>query len=84
MAHVHHVIGSLVLAVVSISAAEVARPVRYINIVLGAALMAAPFMVEAEMVATIVSVVLGIAIIALSVRGGPIRERYGDWNRLIT
>lgn len=83
MAHAHHVIGSLVLAVVSISAAEVARPARYINIVLGAALAAAPFVVEAEMVGTIVSVVLGIAIIALSVRGGPIREQYGDWNRLI-
>lgn len=83
MAHAHHVIGSLVLAVVSISAAEVARPARYINIVLGAALAAAPFVVEAEMVGTIVSAVFGIAIIALSVRGGPIREQYGDWNRLI-
>ena len=83
MAHAHHVIGSLVLAVVSISAAEIARPVRYFNMVLGAALMAAPFMVEAGMAATIISVVLGMAIMALNVRGGPIRERYGDWNRHI-
>ena len=83
LAHAHHVIGSLVLTVVSISAAEVARPVRYLNMVLGAALMAAPFMFAAGMAATIVSVVLGVALIALSMRRGLIRERYGDWGRLI-
>ena len=83
MAHAHHVIGSLVLAVVSISAAAVARPVRYLNMVLGAALMAAPFMVAAGMATTVVSVVLGVALITLSVRRGPIRERYGNWGRLI-
>ena len=49
LAHAHHVIGSLVLTVVSISAAEVARPVRYLNMVLGAGLMAAPFMFAAGM-----------------------------------
>ena len=83
MANAHHVIGSLVLTVVSIAAAEVARPVRYLNMLLGAALMAAPFMFAAGMAATIVSVVLGVALIALSLRRGLIRERYGNWDRLI-
>ena len=83
MAHAHHVIGSLVLTVVSIAAAEVARPVRYLNMVLGAALIAAPFMFAAGMAATIVSVVLGLGLIALSLRRGLIRERYGNWDRLI-
>ena len=83
MAHAHHVMGSLVLTVVSISAAEVARPVRYLNMVLGAAFMAAPFMFSAGMVVTVVSVVLGVALIALSMRRGLIRERHGDWGRLI-
>ncbi len=41
-ANAHHVIGSLVLTVVSIAAAEVARPVRYLSVPLGALLMAAP------------------------------------------
>ena len=72
-----------VLTVVSISAAEVARPVRYLNIVLGAALMVAPFRFAAGMAATIVSVVLGVALIALSLRRGLIRERYGNWERWI-
>ena len=83
MAHAHHVIGSLVLTVVSISAAEVARPVRYLNMLLGAALVGAPFMFAPGMAATIVSVVLGVALIALSLRRGLIRERYGNWSRLI-
>ena len=76
-------IGSLVLTVVSIAAAEVARPVRYLNMVLGAALMAAPFMFTAGLTATIASVVLGIGLIALSLRRGLIRERYGNWDRVI-
>ena len=83
MAHAHHVIGSLVLTVVSMAAAEVARPVRYLNMVLGVALMAAPFMFAGDMMTTIVSVVMGAGLIALSVRRGPILERYGNWDRVI-
>ena len=83
LANAHHVIGSLVLTVVSIAAAEVARPVRYLNIPLGAALMAAPFMFGADMATTVVSTVLGAALVVLSVRRGPIRERYGNWDGLI-
>ena len=83
LANAHHVIGSLVLTVVSIAAAEVARPMRYLNVPLGVVLMAAPFMFGASMVATVVSMVLGAGLVVLSIRRGPIRERYGNWNRLI-
>ena len=83
LANAHHVIGSLVLTVVSIGAAEVARPVRYLNIPLGAALMATPFMFGASTVANIASVVLGAALVVLSFRRGLIRDRFGHWNRLI-
>ncbi len=83
LANAHHLIGSLVLTVVSVAAAEVARPVRYLNVPLGAALMAVPFMFGGSMVATIVSLILGAALVVLSVRRGPIRERYGNWDRLV-
>ena len=83
LANAHHVIGSLVLTVVSIAAAEVARPVRYLNVPLGAVLMAAPFMFGAGMISTVVSTVLGAALVVLSIRRGAIQERYGNWNRLI-
>ena len=83
LANAHHVIGSLVLTVVSIAAAEVARPLRYLNMALGTALMAVPFMLGAGMVATVASMVLGAGLVVLSIRRGPIRERYGNWDRLI-
>ena len=83
LAHAHHVIGSLVLTVVSIAAAEVARPARWLNLPLGAGLMAAPFVFAGETAALLVSVVAGAALMALSIRRGPIHERYGAWDRVI-
>ena len=83
LANAHHVIGSLVLTVVSIAAAEVARPVRYLSVPLGIVLMAAPFIFGASLVTTVVSTVLGAGLVVLSIRRGPIRERYGNWDRLI-
>jgi hypothetical protein len=83
LANAHHVIGSLVLTVISLAAAEVARPVRYLNVLLGAVLVGAPFMWDAGPLATVVTVALGVALAALSVRRGPIRERYGRWDRMV-
>ena len=83
LANAHHVIGSLVLTVVSIAAAEVARPVRYLNVLLGAALAAVPFVFGAGTVVLVASVAAGAALIVLALRRGPIRERYGAWNQRI-
>ena len=83
LAHAHHVIGSLVLTVVSIAAAEVARPVRWLNLLLGAGLMVSPFVFAGDMTALLVSVVAGAALMALSVRRGPVHEHYGAWDRVI-
>jgi hypothetical protein len=83
MANVDHVIGSLVLTVVSLAAAEVARPLRYLNVSLGVALLATPFLVEASTASTANSLICGAALVALSLRRGPIRERYGTWDRVI-
>jgi hypothetical protein len=49
----------------------------------GAALLATPFMFEAGTAATLNSLVCGIALVLLSVRRGPIRQRYGTWSRRI-
>ena len=83
LANAHHVIGSLVLTVVSVAAAEVARPARWLNALLGAALIVTPFVWAASTAAMGVSVVLGAALMVLSIRRGQIRERYGNWSRLI-
>jgi hypothetical protein len=84
LAHAHHVIGSLVLTVVSIAAAEVARPARWLNVLLGAGLMASPFMFAGNTPTLVCSVLAGLALMALSIRRGPVREHYGSWDRVIT
>ena len=83
LADAHHVIGSLVLTVVSIAAAEVARPARWLNLLLGAGLMVSPFLFAGDRTALLVSVVAGAALMALSIRRGPVRSHYGAWDRMI-
>lgn len=83
MADAHHLIGALVLTVISVAAAEIARPARYLIIPLGAALFITPFAYDASTVVTFVSIASGGALIALSFRRGPIRERYGNWSGVI-
>lgn len=82
-ANVHHVIGCLVLTVVSVGAAEVARPIRYLIVPLGAGLMVTPFLLGASVTATLVSVILGAGLVIFSIRRGPVRERYGSWQKVI-
>jgi nucleoside-diphosphate-sugar epimerase len=83
LANAHHVIGSLVLTVISVAAAEVARPARWLNTLLGIALIATPLVWQSNTLPLLASVVLGLALIVLSVRRGSVRERYGNWSRLI-
>jgi hypothetical protein len=83
IANAHHLLGALVLTVISIAAAEVARPVRFLNVVLGAALVVVPFIYGADLETTAFTVAAGIGIAALSVRRGAIRGRYGAWSRLL-
>jgi nucleoside-diphosphate-sugar epimerase len=83
LANADHVIGALVLTTISIAAAEVARPARFFNMLLGAALIAAPFVADAGAAAIGVRFVLGAALIALSIRCGPLRTAYGAWSKYI-
>src|SRR5690606_29416192 len=77
MANADHVIGALVLTVVSVAAAEVARVARFLLIPLGMALIATPFLYEASDLHMATSVGAGIALIGLCLPRGQIRGRYG-------
>jgi hypothetical protein len=68
---------------VSIAAAEVARPARWLILPLGAGLMASPFVFAGGTPTMVISLAAGVALIALSVRRGEIQERYGSWDRVI-
>lgn len=83
MAHADHLIGFLALTVISVAAAEVARPLRYCLIPLGAGLLVTPFWLDASDAHRVANIIIGLLLIALSIRRGTIRERYGSWNRLI-
>jgi len=83
MANSDHLIGALALTVISVAAAEVARPVRYLLVPLGAALFVTPFAYGADTMQAIASFVTGALLIVLSVRRGGIRGRYGRWDHRI-
>jgi hypothetical protein len=83
MANADHLIGALVLTVTVSAFAEVARPLRFLNMAFGLALLIMPFAYGASWPATLGSIVCAIALIALSVRRGPIRHSYGGWSKVI-
>lgn len=83
LANADHVIGSLVLTVAAIACAEVARPVRWLLAPLGAALLVTPFAFDADAAQTVASLACGLALIALSIPRGRVRDRYGAWDRFL-
>lgn len=81
MANADHLIGVLVIAVAGIACAEVARPVRFVNMGFGTALFVIPFVLQPNAVQMTASIVCGLAPIGLSVRRGPVKERYAGWEK---
>ena len=85
LANTHHVIGALVMTVSIIATAEVARPLRLINLALAAWLAASPFLAaQSTTPATVVSLAAAALIAALSLpRGQRGREHYAGWDRFV-
>ena len=83
MANADHLIGALVLTTTAIAAAEVARPVRFLNAAFGLALLVTPLVFETTTAGLVASLLCGLALIGLSLPRGRIRGAYGGWNRWI-
>jgi nucleoside-diphosphate-sugar epimerase/uncharacterized membrane protein len=84
MSHADHLIGALVVTVSVTALAEVARPVRFLNLLLGAGLMGAPWLFEGGGGLTLlVDSTLGLALIALCLPRGAIRNTYGNLTRYL-
>jgi uncharacterized membrane protein (UPF0136 family) len=79
------VVGCLVILVAVTALGEIVRVVRFLNVALGAWIVASPFMLEgASTVGTAAAVVIGLALIGLSLpRGVRSKEHYGGWDRAI-
>ena len=65
----------------SFACAKVARSIRFLNIILGAALLVTLFVYDTAGVQLFASVACGLALIALALPRGPVRGRYAGWNR---
>lgn len=85
VANTHHVVGALAITVAVIAMAEVARPLRFLVLPLGAWLIVQPWTSEAASALDIgVSAVLGLALGALSLPfGRRSKEHYGGWDAYI-
>ena len=67
-----------------IALADVGRATRFVNVVLGAWVIVAPWVVAGATPASRWNaVVAGVLVIALSLPRGPVGERYGTWDRFI-
>jgi hypothetical protein len=79
-----HLVGALIVTVAAIATAEVVRAARLLNVLLGAWLVAAPwFFAGAPAAARWNDVLVGLAVMALSLPRGPVRERYAGWDRFV-
>lgn len=83
MANADHLIGSLIVTVTVTAFAEIARPLRFLNMAFGIALLITPFAYGAGWPATLASLVCGVGLVVLSARRGPVRNRYGSWSKVI-
>lgn len=83
MANAEHLVGAVALTVLSVAAAEPARAARLLLVPLAAGLLAAALSLGEDPFAMAVDAVAAVALAALGVRRGPIRARYGKWDRMI-
>jgi len=76
-------LGALVATVALAALAEVGRAARFINVLAGAWIVAAPWLLHGSMAATVNGALVGVALVLLSLPRGTVRETYGGWARFI-
>lgn len=83
LANSDHLLGSLVIVVAITACAEVGRPMRLLNLVLGLAVTLMPFVLGGSVLQIVAGLVLGVALMVLSLPRGRIAGKYGGWNRYL-
>jgi hypothetical protein len=76
-----HVVGALVVVVAVVALAEVARPLRFLNVPLGVWLLAAPwFLTGGTTPSRCGSAIVGALVLLLSLPLGKLRDHYGSFD----
>ncbi|WP_027714174.1 vitamin K epoxide reductase family protein [Desulfuromonas sp. TF] len=84
MADVEHISGALIVTISVIAMGEPVRVGRYLNVAVGLAVGACPFLLTgASSAGRINDLLVGLAVIALSLPRGKIRESFGAWDRFV-
>lgn len=84
VAHIEHLVGALIVTFAVMALADVGRALRFANVLFGALVIAAPWVLNgATSVSRWSDLVVGTLIILLSLARGRIGERYGSWERFI-
>ena len=79
-----HLAGALVITFAVIAFGEAARPVRLLNVLVGVWLVLAPWLLAGDTVPSRWNgVVIGAALVVMSIPRGRIEERFGGWNRFL-
>jgi uncharacterized membrane protein len=83
-AHSDHLLGALIVTFAVMALADVGRLLRFANVIFAVGILAAPWVLNgATGGSTWNDVVAGGIVILLSIRRGPVGERYGNWERFI-
>ncbi|MDO8502001.1 MAG: vitamin K epoxide reductase family protein [Gemmatimonadaceae bacterium] len=83
-AHSDHLFGALIVTIAVIALADVGRAARFVNLFLGAWIIAAPWLLAgASSASTWSDAIAGAVVILLSFPRGRVGERYGTWERFI-
>jgi hypothetical protein len=79
-----YLVAALIVTAAVIALADVGRAMRFLNILFGAWVITAPWVLGGATPASRWSdAIAGALVILLSFRRGPVGERYGSWERLI-
>lgn len=83
VAATNHIVGALVITVSVTALAQVARLVRFLNLLMGIVLLFAPLVAGAAWGALAFCALAGLALIALSIPRGTVTTSFGSWNRFV-
>jgi nucleoside-diphosphate-sugar epimerase/uncharacterized membrane protein len=85
IANSDHLSGAMIVTIAICATAEVARPLRFLNLPFGLWLLAAPWLLAGATIgATLNDIAAGCLVIALSLPRGRIsKEHYGAWDRYV-